>query len=94
MPLIHFTPRILAESCHDSRKFYEKLGWRRDDCQIGFYADQVLLACDTGAIAYIFDGETIRRETRGHWSKLIEFLDMDLKQQIGLHNSHYPLVTA
>jgi len=90
--MVHFeNPSALATAAHDSRNFYEKLGWGRESCQIGIFGDQVRLACDTGAIDYTFlpDG-TIRRETHGGYSKLIEFVDMDIDVSVRKHNRNVP----
>lgn len=72
----------------DAREFYVGIGWNPADCQImrNPFEPYIRLASDTGAIDYRIVRGIVHRETFGHWSKLVEFVDLDSKDSIEYNN--------
>lgn len=80
-------PAALVFALRESRNFYVGIGWKAADCSIGVYENVVKLACDGGAIEYRFEaGGRIVRTSHPGYSKLIEFIDIDIAPAIDRRN--------
>ena len=80
-------PSALVFALRESRAFYVSIGWKIADCSIGFHDDVVKMADDGGAIEYRFlPNGRISRTAHPGYSKLIEFVDIDVSQAIDRRN--------
>ena len=86
--VIHIqSPRHLATFLQEVRGFYERIGWDRKQCSIGYYENKVRMCDDNGSIDYEFqENGIIHRHSYGGYSKLIEFVDTDYAFNISRHN--------
>jgi hypothetical protein len=89
---IHFdSPRSLAQHAIDKRAYYDRLGWQRETCAIGWHDSTVRMASDNGTIDYVFqaDGSIVRQSHAGY-SKLVEFVDLDVSRYVEHAQRHDP----
>ena len=80
-------PPALGTYARELRNNLSLHGWNAKHCAVGWSDRSVKLADDSGAIEYTF--ETSGRITRQHLGspcKMIELVDIDLKNYVRMHN--------